>query len=78
MLSGYPDLPESARQSVDALVLKAAGGPADLLKTITGLLRHTSAFVRSELYEQSRALVQRSEEILQHSKQLHAQREKNS
>ncbi len=38
MLSGYPDLPDSAVASVDALIIKGVGGPVDLLKTIARLL----------------------------------------
>lgn len=38
MLSGYPDLPASARESVDALIAKGAGGPSELLNMIAKLL----------------------------------------
>jgi hypothetical protein len=42
MLSGMPDLPESAAASVDVMVTKSAGGPVDLLKAIARLLQRKS------------------------------------
>jgi len=38
MLSGYPDLPASARDSVDCLIVKGLAKPSDLLQAIKRLL----------------------------------------
>lgn len=38
MLSGDPSIPESAYECVDAVFLKGAGTPAELLEVIRGLL----------------------------------------
>ena len=39
MLSGVPDLPDSAAASVDVLITKGAGRPTDLLQAIARLLQ---------------------------------------
>ena len=39
MLSGVPDLPDSAAESVDVLILKGGGRPTDLLDAVAALLR---------------------------------------
>ena len=39
MLSGVPDLPESAAESVDVLLMKGAGRPTDLLQAISRLVQ---------------------------------------
>jgi CheY-like chemotaxis protein len=39
MLSGVPDLPDSAAESVDILILKGGDGPTELLQAIAGLLQ---------------------------------------
>ncbi len=41
MLSGGPDLPDSAAASVDLLILKGAGRPSDLLQAINQLVQRT-------------------------------------
>jgi CheY-like chemotaxis protein len=38
MLTGDPDIPDSARASVDALLIKGESNPGDLLRTIQSLL----------------------------------------
>jgi hypothetical protein len=38
MLSGDPKLPPSARNSVDAVVIKGISNPEDLLRAMEGLL----------------------------------------
>jgi CheY-like chemotaxis protein len=38
MLSGMPELPESAAESVDVLIMKGAGRPTELLQAIARLL----------------------------------------
>jgi hypothetical protein len=39
MLSGDPNIPQSARDCVDAVFLKGAGNPRDLIELIQTLLR---------------------------------------
>jgi CheY-like chemotaxis protein len=43
MLSGVPDLPDSAAASVDVLILKGAGRPTDLMHAIARLLQGKSS-----------------------------------
>lgn len=43
MLSGVPDLPDSAAASVDVLLTKGAGRPTDLLQAIARLLERKSS-----------------------------------
>jgi len=38
MLTGDPNIPESAKQCVDAVLIKGVSNPGDLLRTIQGLL----------------------------------------
>jgi CheY-like chemotaxis protein len=46
MLSGVPDLPDSAAASVDVLMMKGAGRPTELLETIERLLQRKSAALK--------------------------------
>lgn len=78
MLSGYPDLPSTARESVDTLVLKGAGGPSELLNAVANLLGRSGTQERPPVGEQSRNLMQRSEQVVQRSKELQQRREKAS
>lgn len=78
MLSGYPDLPNSARESVDVFVLKGAGGPTELLNAIAGLLHREPAQAKPPLKEQTRAMLKRSEELVQQSRHLKGRTEKAS
>jgi CheY-like chemotaxis protein len=71
MLSGYPDLPPSASESVDILILKGAGGPGELLNSIARLLpRGNGAIVRTSVHDQSRELLEKSEQLVKYSKEL--------
>jgi CheY-like chemotaxis protein len=46
MLSGVPDLPDSAAASVDVLLMKGVGRPTDLLREIARLLQGESSAAR--------------------------------
>jgi CheY-like chemotaxis protein len=79
MLSGYPDLPASARESADALILKGAAGPADLLNTIRSLLKKAPPHPeRPPLQEQSRVLLDKSSDLVQRLKESQERRDKTS
>jgi CheY-like chemotaxis protein len=80
MLSGYPDLPESAGQSVDVLILKGAGGPSDLLDAIARLLPdgNTERHPTLRGKERSQELLQESEELMRQLRNARASRGKAS
>ena len=64
MLSGYPDLPETAKDSVDVLILKGAGPPTELVNAIASLLGEApphppTTFENQELLQRSKDLLDR-------------------
>jgi FixJ family two-component response regulator len=77
MLSGYPDLPPSARESVDTFVLKGAGGPSDLLNAISDLLA-TPRPAKPLAPKQTRAMLERSEQLVKRARELKERTEKAS
>ncbi len=54
MLSGVPDLPESAAASVDVLLMKGAGRPTDLLQAIAKLVQRAHGATDSATQQTSR------------------------
>ena len=58
MLSGVPDLPESAAASVDLLLMKGAGRPTDLLQAIARLVLRARATTDSATQQTSRTTEQ--------------------
>jgi CheY-like chemotaxis protein len=55
MLSGVPDLPDSAAASVDVLILKGSGRPTDLLEVIAKLVQRTHSGQNSGTKQKPRA-----------------------
>jgi DNA-binding NarL/FixJ family response regulator len=78
MLSGYPDLPDTAQNSVDILILKGAGGPAVLLEAVAKLLPlgKPPRGVNVSLTEQSQELMDKSQQLLQELRRSKATRAK--
>jgi CheY-like chemotaxis protein len=69
MLSGFPDLPASARESVDCVITKGTDKPSDLLATIARLLKCPERDPGPmSLLERSQQLMDRSKELIQHSR----------
>ena len=56
MLSGVPDLPESAAASVDVLLMKGAGRPTDLLQAIAKLVQRAHGATDSATAATSRPM----------------------
>jgi|SRR6516165_1683684 len=77
MLSGYPDLPASARQSVDALIIKGAGGPSDLLNAISAHLpRGRQAESVPPVDARNQQLIRHPEELVAPARKLQTDQEK--
>lgn len=78
MLSGFPELPDSARESVDILLTKGTDQPAHLLKAIASLLNvPLSESVDSTLGARNRDLMANSRKLLEQSKNLQNTQEKH-
>lgn len=77
MLSGYPDLPDNVRESVDVLLVKGAGGPADLLDAIARLIPNGEPrCVTSPVKDQSQEPLEKSQEPVRQLRDSKAAREK--
>jgi CheY-like chemotaxis protein len=78
MLSGYPELPDSARESVDILLTKGTNQPPDLLKAITSLLSVSpNPAAESPVDQRNRELIENSRKLVEHAKNLQTAHEKH-
>jgi CheY-like chemotaxis protein len=67
MLTGFPELPESARASVDLVIVKGEGGPTKLLNAICKLLAKP-VIQLPDAKQRSRELAQQAEDLLEKSR----------